>query len=236
MTYELWYWPGIPGRGEFIRLFMEAVGIPYRDCARKEGAEALVKDMAARPGIRPFAPPYIVDENGLVLAQVAHILSWLTDRHGLGTGDLPTDLHLIQLQLTVTDVVAEVHNVHHPIAAEKYYHEQHEAALAAAGSFVRVRMPKYLRYFERALGCSDGPFMAGDRWSHVDTSLFQLVEGLTYAFPLRMAALRGDYPCLHAVRDAVAALPGVASYLASSRREPFNEEGIFRHYPELDAA
>ncbi|MEO6154001.1 MAG: glutathione S-transferase [Croceibacterium sp.] len=236
MSYDLWYWPGIQGRGEFVRLFMEAGGIAYRDRARSDGAEALVADMAARPGIRPFAPPYIVADDGLVLAQVAHILAWLTDRHALGAGDLATDLHLIQLQLTVTDIVAEVHNVHHPVAADKYYAEQKDAAQIAAKSFRESRMPKYLQYFEDALGTSEGPFVLGAQWSHVDTSLFQLLEGLSYAFPLRTAALSGDYPRLRALRDAVAVLPGVAPYLASKRRIPFNEDGIFRHYPELDAA
>ena len=235
MSYDLWYWPGIQGRGEFVRLVLEGAGIAYRDRAREDGAEALVRDLAAREGFKPFAPPYIVD-GAFATAQVAHILAWLTDRHALGSGDLATDLQLIQLQLTVTDLVAEVHDVHHPVGADKYYHEQKNEALRAAASFCNARLPKYLGHFEGALGVTEGPFVLGAKWSPIDTSLFQLVEGLTYAFPQRMAALKPDYPRLHAVRDAVARIDRIAAYLASDRRIAFNEDGIFRHYPELDAA
>src|SRR6187399_1422333 len=168
MSYDLWYWPGIPGRGEFVRLVLEGAGIPYRDRARDEGAEALMKDLAARQGFKPFAPPYLVDGD-FVIAQVAHILAYLTDKHGLGTGALHTDLQLIQLQLTVTDLVAEVHNVHHPVGGDKYYHQQKAEALTAAASFRTARMPKYLGYFEGALGVNEGPFVLGETWSHVDT-------------------------------------------------------------------
>jgi glutathione S-transferase len=234
MSYNLWYWPCIQGRGEFVRLVLEGAGIPYRDRAREDGAEVLMADMKARGGFRPFAPPYLVDGD-FTIAQVAHILAWLSDRHGLAAGHLETDLQLIQLQLTVTDMVAEVHNVHHPVAADKYYQEQKDAALEAARSFREARMPKYLDYFEAALAANDGPLILGERWCHVDTSLFQLVEGLTYAFPRRMAALKDRYPRLHAARDAVAELEGIAAYLASDRRIPFSEDGIFRRYPELDS-
>ena len=235
MSYDLWYWPGIQGRGEFVRLVLEGASIAYRERAREAGAEALIKDMHGRGGFGPFAPPYLVDGD-FAIAQVAHILAYVTDQQGLGSGDLHTDLQLIQLQLTVTDLVAEVHNVHHPLGADKYYHEQKDEALDAATSFRNARLPKYLGYFETALGANGGPFVLGAEWSHVDTSLFQLVEGLSYALPKRMAALRADYPRLHAVRDAIAAIPSIAAYLASPRRIAFNEDGIFRHYPELDAA
>jgi glutathione S-transferase len=235
VSYDLWYWPEIEGRGEFIRLVLEGAGIAYRDRAREDGLDALLEDKASRTGFAPFAPPYLVDGD-FAIAQVAHILAWLTDRHGLGSGDLATDLHLIQLQLTVTDIVAEAHNVHHPVAIDKYYHEQKDEAARAAASFRNTRMPRYFGYFEAALGVTEGPFVLGGKWSHVDTSLFQLVEGLSYMFPRRMAALKPDYPRLHAVRDAVAGVDPIAAYLASGRRIPFSEEGLFRHYPELDAA
>jgi glutathione S-transferase len=235
MSYELWYWPGIEGRGEFVRLLLEGAGIPYRDRAREEGLQALLRDKAARTGFAPFAPPYLVDGE-FAIAQVAHILAWLTDKHGLGSGKLETDLQLIQLQLTITDVVTEAHNVHHPVAIDKYYHEQKEEAVRAAASFRNARLPKYLGYFEAALALNEGPFVLGDKWCHVDTSLFQFVEGLDYMFPKRMAALKADHPRLHAAHDAVATIEGIAAYLASDRRIPFSEEGLFRHYPELDAA
>ena len=236
--YDLWYWPSIQGRGEFVRLFMAAAGIEYRDRARDLDAQALVADMEEREkrgGFAPYAPPYLVErDSGFTIAQSAHILTWLTDRHDLGTGDMETDLHLIQLQLTITDIVAEVHGTHHPMASSLYYDDQKKAAAQAAKAFREERIPKYFSYFERAYGVHPGPFAAGGKWCHVDTSIFQLVEGLRYAFPQRMAAIEGDYPALIGARDAVANLGGVASYLDSERRIAFNEDGIFRHYEELD--
>lgn len=234
MAYDLWYWPQIPGRGEFVRLALEAAGIAYRDRAREEGADALAADLAARKGLRPFAPPYLVDGD-FAIAQVAHILAWLADRHGFGAGTLARDLELITAQLTVSDMVAEVHAVHHPVATGLYYREQEDAAARAAAEFRAGRLTKFLDYFEDALGENGGPFVLGDRWSHVDTSLFQLVEGLQYMFPRRMAAVFGGYPRLAACHAAVGAIEGVAAYRASSRCIPFNKDGIFRHYPELDA-
>ena len=233
MSYDLWYWPTIQGRGEFVRLAMEAAGIAYRDRAREDGAEALIADMRARGARGPFAPPYL-DFGDLVVAQVAHILAVLSDRHDLAPKDEATALWLIQLQLTVSDIVAEVHNVHHPVAASAYYEDQKPEAARAAAQFRDERMPKFLDHFEAAAGAVDGAWIAGGRWSPVDTSLFQLIEGLRYMFPRRMRVLEPDYPRLVAIRDAVAALPGIAAYLRSDRRVAFGEEGIFRHYPELD--
>ncbi len=234
MTLQLWYWPSIPGRGEFIRLPLEAAGVPYRDMARELGADALMEDMEKRQGHRPFAPPYIVDGD-LVIGQVAHILTVLSDRHGFGAGELSRDLQLIQLQLDITDVVEEVHSVHHPLGVGKYYEEQKDAALIRAEEFREERMVKWLNHFQHELSLVGGPFVLGERWSHVDTSLFQLLRGLAYAFPRRFAALQGRHPRLQACCEAVANLPGVAAYRASDRCIPFNEDGIFRHYPELDA-
>ena len=233
MTYTLWYWPDIPGRGEFVRLALEAAAIPYVDAAREQGAEALLADLKAREPRGPFAPPYL-DTGELVIAQVAHILAWAGDRHAFGGTDEATTTWLIQLQLTVTDVVAEVHNVHHPVGASAYYEDQKPEAARAAAQFRDERMPKFLAHFEGAARAMPGDWIAGERWSHVDTSLFQLVEGLRYAFPQRMAAIERDYAGVIAIRDRVAALPGIAAYLASDRRLAFNGEGIFRHYPELD--
>ena len=235
MSYDLWYWPNIQGRGEFVRLALEAAGIPYRDRAREDGAKALMADMKARGPKGPFAPPYL-DAGDTVIAQVAHILAWLSDRHDLAPKDEATAMWLIQLQLTVTDLVAEVHNVHHPVAASAYYGEQKPEAARAAAQFRDERMPKFLDFFEAAAGAVAGEWMADARWSPIETSLFQLIEGLRYIFPRRMKVIEPDYPRFIAVRDAVAELPGVKAYLASERRIPFNEDGIFRHYPELDGA
>lgn len=232
MSYQLWYWPDIPGRGEFVRLALEAAEVDYEDMAREKGAEALLEDMAAREGIKPFAPPYIVDGD-LCIGQTAHILAFLADRHDFGAGDLETDLSLIQLQLDVTDIVAEVHSVHHPVSGNLYYQDQMDAAYEAARQFRETRIPKYLGHFEQALEENGGPFVLGERWSHVDTSLFQLLEGLDYMFPNHMREL--DYPRLELCRQAVMEIDGVDAYLASDRRIDFNEDGIFRHYPELDS-
>ncbi|BBC73782.1 glutathione S-transferase [Altererythrobacter sp. B11] len=235
MSLDLWYWPGIPGRGEFIRLPLEAAGVPYRDAAQEDGVEALLADMEARGPGAVFAPPYVA-EGDFTIAQTAHILAWLADRHGFGADDLTTDLRLIQLQLTVMDIVDEAHAVHHPISGSLYYHEQKAEAARRAVDFRNSRIPKFLDHFEAAVAQGDGPFLLGERWSYIDTSLFQLIEGLRYAFPRRMAALAGDYPCLGRLHEAVAALDGLADYLSSSRRPTFSEDGIFRHYPELDPA
>lgn len=235
MSYNLWYWPEIPGRGEFVRLAMEAGDIPYRDRARDEGAEALIADMKARTGRVPYAPPYL-EQHGVVIAQVANILLFLGERHDLAPQGLEDRLWLHQLQLTVADCVAEVHNVHHPVATGAYYHEQKAEAARAARQFRDERLPKFLSHFEQATAADPGDWIIGDRWTPADTSLFQLIEGLRYMFPQRMLTLADRIPGLTALRERVAALPGIARYLASDRRLAFNEDGIFRHYPELDAA
>lgn len=232
MSYQLWYWPDIPGRGEFVRLALEAAEIEYEDVAREQGAEALVEDLTSRRGIRPMAPPYLVDGD-LCISQTAHILAFLADRHDFGAGDLETDLQLIQLQLDISDMVAELHSVHHPVSTALYYYDQMDAAYEAAANFREHRLPKFLSHFEHALEENGGPFMLGDRWTHVDTSLFQLMEGLDYMFPNRMREL--DYPRLELVRAAVMEIDGIEAYLASDRRLEFNENGIFRYYPELDS-
>lgn len=232
MTYRLWYWPGLQGRGEFVRLPLEAAGIAYEDCARTRSVDALVENMAA--GDRaPFAPPYL-EHDGVRIAQVANILLYLGDRHDLAAS-APADRHwILQLQLTIADIVAEVHNIHHPVELGAYYEDQKPEAARAAQQFRTERLPKFLDHFEQAAGTNPGVWLIDDRWSYADTSLFQLVEGLRYMFPRRMAALGRDYPGIIAIRDAVAELPGIAAYLASDRRVPFNTTGIFRHYPELD--
>ena len=233
MSYRLWYWPSIPGRGEFVRLALEAAEVEYEDMAREKGAEALIEDLQSRTGIRPLAPPYLVIDEDFCIGQTANILAILADRHDFGAGELETDLQLIQLQLDVTDIVAEVHNVHHPLAGSLYYNDQMDAAYEAAQHFRDERIPKFLDHFEGALEENGGPYMLGDSWTHVDTSLFQLMEGLDYMFPNRMREL--DYPRLELCRQAVMEIDGIEAYLASDRRLPFNEDGIFRHYPELDS-
>lgn len=233
MTYDLWYWTGIQGRGEFVRLPLEAAGVAYRDRAREEGDDALVADMEARDR-KPFAPPYLV-AGDRVIAQVAEILFFLGPREGFAPEGEGDRLWLHQIELTVTDLVAEVHQVHHPVGAGLYYEDQKPEAKRFAKEFREERMPRFLGWFEDAARANGGDWLVGKRWSYGDTSIFQIVEGLRYMFPRRMKTLEPDFPGLIAIHDRVAALPGVRAYLASERRLAFNTSGIFRHYPELDA-
>ena len=233
MAYRLWYWPSIQGRGEFVRLPLEAAGIAYEDCARDQGAKALMANMEKHGAQGPFAPPYLETKDG-TFAQVANILLYLGEQHDLVPA---AQRHWVnQIQLTIADLVAEVHNVHHPVSISDYYRDQKPEAARAAKTMREERLPKFLGYFEDATGAHKGDWLTGARWSYGDTSLFQIVEGLRYMFPKRMAAIEGNYPGLIALHDRVAALPGIAAYLESERRIAFNEDGIFRHYPELDAA
>ena len=231
MTYTLWYWAEIQGRGEFVRLAMAAAEIGYVDAARDQGSKALIEDMKERAARAPFAPPYL-DTGKQVIAQTANILLWLGDTHGIAPADAAGRYWLHEVQLTIADFVAEVHQVHHPVGTGLYYDDQKPEAARFAREFREQRMPKFLGWLERAV---DGDWLVGDRWSYGDTSIFQLIEGLRYMFPRRMATLEPDHPKLIAIRDRVALLPGVADYLASDRRIGFNTQGIFRHYPELDA-
>ena len=233
MAYDLWYWPSLQGRGEFVRLPLEAAGIAYVDRAREAGEEGLMADLNDRTGRTPFAPPYL-DDDGLVVAQVANILLYLGERHDIAPSGAADRLWLNQLQLTIADLVAEVHNVHHPVAMMDYYDDQKPEAARAAKQFREERLPKFLGHFEDAAQATPGDWLTGDRWSYGDTSLFQLVEGLRYMFPRRMKTLEPDYPNLIRLRDQVAELPGIRAYLQSDRRIAFNTDGIFRHYPELD--
>ena len=235
MAYKLWYWPGIQGRGEFVRLPLEAAGIAYVDCARRDGEEALVADWRQRSGRAPFAPPYL-ELDGMAIAQVAAILLFLGERHHLAPSSMADRHWLHQIQLTIADMVAEVHNVHHPVATSAYYDEQKLEALRAAQQFRDERMPRFLAHFEAAAACNPGDWLIDHRWTYADCSLFQLVEGLRYMFPERMMTLERDCPNLLRVHGLVAELPGIRAYLRSDRRLAFNTDGIFRHYPELDAA
>ena len=238
-SYELYYWPSIQGRGEFIRLALEDAGADYVDVARLSereggGVKALMNMMKSAEGLEPFAPPFL-RAGKLVIAQVANILLYLAPRHDLVAKDEATRLHAHQLQLTIADLVGEVHDTHHPIATGAYYEDQKPEAMKRATAFVKERIPKYLGYFERVLQAAGGKHMLGVH-SYVDLSMFQLMAGLTYAFPRAIKHVEGTIPGLLALRERVANRPRIATYLASKRRLAFNESGIFRHYPELDLA
>jgi glutathione S-transferase len=236
--YELYYWPSILGRGEFVRLVLEEAGAPYVDVARLPvaqggGEEAIIAQMEATGTLPPFAPPFLRTD-GVLIAQVANICLYLARRHGLVPADARVEAHANQLQLTIADVVAEVHQTHHPISAELYYEEQRREALCTARAFLRHRLPRFVGWFERVLAVHAGPYFFGRTLCYADLSAFQLLEGLRYAFPNAMA--RVPAPRLDALAEHVRARPRIAAYLASERRLPFNEEGIFRRYPELDVS
>jgi len=241
MRYELYYWPDIQGRGEFVRLALEEAGAGYVDVARLrcrgKGIEAMMNLLEnAGTGRPPFAPPFL-KAGKLVIAQTANILLYLGPRLGLVTRAEPGRLWAHQLQLTVADFVGEIHDVHHPIAGSLYYHQQKREARRRAGYFTGERITKYLDYFERILaGNPKGSgYMLGRTFSYVDLSIFQLIAGLRYAFPKTMNRMEPKYPGLVALHDRVSGRRNIAAYLASKRRLPFNNYGIFRHYPELDS-
>jgi glutathione S-transferase len=239
MIYRLYYWPGIQGRGEFVRLALEEAGAAYVDVGRDaaEGGLEAVQALLDAPGAvhPPFAPPVLVNGK-LVVAQVAAILQYLGPRLGLVACDANAALWTHQLQLTIADVVAEAHDTHHPLDVGDWYRNQKPEAVRRARVFRETRMPKYLGWFESVLerNPTGAAHLVGARLSYADLSLFQLVEGLRYAFPKAMDALERDIPRVLGLARRVAARPNVSAYLASPRRLPFNENGIFRHYRELD--
>ena len=237
MPYELYYWPGIQGRGEFVRLALEQAGADYVDIAREpDGERGGMRAMAAfmrRAAPQPFAPPVLRDGE-VVLAQTANILFYLGPRLGLTPDDEAGRLWVNQLQLTIADLVDEAHDTHHPISSALYYEDQLAPAAERARAFRNERLPKYLEYFERALAAAAGEWLAGERLSYADLSLFQAVRGSQYAFPRAMRRLAPKIVQVLALADRVELLPNITAYLASPRRLAFNEQGIFRRYPELD--
>ena len=237
MRYELYYWPGIQGRGEFVRLALEEAVADYVDVARgRGGIDAMMQRMRAPRQVHPpFAAPFL-RAGDLLIGQAANILLYLGDRHGLAPKDAGGRLWTHQLQLTLADLVVEAHDTHHPIGGGLYYEEQKKESRRRAEDFRKTRLPKFLGYFERVLERNPrGPgHLVGARLTYADLSLFQVVAGLDYAFPRSMKRLARRHPLLRAVHDRVAERPRIARYLASERRIPFNEEGIFRRYPELD--
>jgi glutathione S-transferase len=234
MRYELYYWPGIQGRGEYVRLALEDAGADYADVARTErGMPAMMKMMDARKGMPPFAPPFL-KAGKLVIGQTANILFYLGTRHGLAPKAEAGRLWVHQLQLTVTDFVLEIHDTHHPLGPSLYYEDQKGPAKKRTEEFWKERVPKYLGYFESMMEGNGGHYLTGRRLTYADLSLFQIVEGLRYAFPRRMKAFERDIPGLVDLHDRVAARPNIKTYLASRRRIAFNEDGIFRRYKGLD--
>jgi glutathione S-transferase len=238
MSYELYYWPSIQGRGEFVRLALEEAGASYVDVARKSGKTGGVPAMmrfldGTRVKHPPFAPPFL-KAGDLLIGQTANILLYLGSRHGLAPRSEAGRLWINQLQLTIADLVGEAHDTHHPIAPGLYYEDQRAAAKRRVGDFLKSRAPKFLRYFEGVLERGGGHYLLGRTVSYADLSLFQVAAGLRYAFPKAMRRLEKKVPRVIALHDRVAGRPRIAAYLGSPRRIAFNQSGIFRHYPELD--
>ena len=236
MPYELYYWPDIQGRGEFIRLALEEAGVSYVDVARRSGVNPLLKLLnGTRIKTPPFAPP-VLKAGQQIVAQTANILLFVGARHGLAPRQDAARLWTNQLQLTIADFLVEIHDSHHPIASGLYYEDQRPEAKRRSRDFLKERAPKFLGYFEDVLtrNPAGDKYLVGKRLSYVDLSLFQVVAGLRYAYPRAMAQLEKRYARVVALHDRVAKRPRIAAYLASDRRIAFNKQGIFRHYPELD--
>jgi glutathione S-transferase len=242
LQYELYYWPGLPGRGEFVRLALEEAACPYVEMGRLPsdqggGPGAIQRLMRGQSGgLRPFAPP-ILKYGDFIIAQTANILLWLAPRLNLIPNDEMTRIEANQVQLSIMDLVAEVHDTHHPVASSLYYDEQKVEAQRRSEIFVSRRMPQMLGYFESLLQrnqATEGKYLVSSGFTYVDLSMFQVLEGLAYAFPNAFEIAKPSIPSLLALRDRIAERPNIAAYLASERRTPFNENGIFRRYPELD--
>jgi glutathione S-transferase len=237
MRYELYYWPSIQGRGEFVRLALEDAGADYLDVARtSKGMSAMMRFMESRSEkYPPFAPPFL-KAGKQVIAQTANILFYLGPRLDLAPKNEAGRLWAHQLQLTIADWVTEAHDVHHPIGGGLYYEDQKAEAKRRAADFVAERLPKFFGYFEKMLRKQAKPdgYLLGRQLCYVDLSLFQTVAGLRYAFPNAVARIEKKFQRAFALHDRVSVRPRLAAYLTSERRLPFSEEGIFRHYPELD--
>lgn len=227
--YTLVYWPEIPGRGEFVRLVLEQAGEPYVDLARERGTEAVLPYLR---GDLTFAPPVLL-HGDFVLAQTTAICDYLARRLELVPKEEKARARALQLHLTLMDLVDEVHDTHHPISSALYYEDQKEAAAQRAAHFTKTRMEQYLAHFERILG--ERHYLLGDRLSYVDLALFQVLEGLDYAFPKAYRRVVAATPGLLALRGRVRKRPRLVEYLRSPRRVAFNQEGLFRRYAELDS-
>ena len=241
MNYELYYWPGIQGRGEFVRLALEEGGVPYRDVAlepeEKGGGGAAVVKVLNDARIRrpPFAPP-ILKAGRQYIAQTPNILLFLGRQLRLAPRDRAGELWAHQLQLTISDLYLEIFSTHHPLGDAYAYEEQKAAARRRTKDFLATRLPKFLGYFERVLerNSAHGPWMIGKRLSYADLSMAQSLAGLRYAFPSATRKALRTRPRLRSLHDHVFSRPSIALYLASGKRLAFNNEDLFRHYPELD--
>lgn len=241
MVYELYYWPDIQGRGEFVRLALEEGGAEYVDIAlvpesKGGGVTALNKFLeGSRVPRPPFAPPFLKAGQQLI-GQTANILLFLGTPLKLAPRDEAGRLWVHQLQLTIADFVAEAHDTHHPLASGLYYEQQKAAAMRRAQDFREHRLPKFFGYFDKVLARNKaaGPWLAGGRVTYADLSLAQAIAGIRYAFPKAATKSLRAHRRLSKLHDAVFDRPRIQRYVASDRRLDFNNDDVFRRYPELD--
>lgn len=242
MAYELYYWPTIQGRGEFVRLGLEQAGADYVDIARGseedgQGVPALTAYLEGGATTRPpFAPPFLKDGD-VVVGQTAAILLHLGPKLKLAPKAEADRLWAHQIQMTIADLTAEAHDSHHPVGLGLYYEDQKKEAKRRSKEFRKQRIPKFLGWLETILAANPAgdQWLVGDKLTYVDLSAFQVVQGLLYAFPKATTKTLKATPKLAALAVRVADLPRIKAYLESDRRLPFSEEGIFRRYEELDS-
>lgn len=234
--YELYYWPHLQGRGEFIRLILEDVGAEYNDVARSDdgGIEHILELRERRfSPTRPHYAPPILKAGDLSVGQTSVICAWLGERHGLVGPSEAERLRARELLAAVLDVVDEAHDTHHPVSTALFFEDQQDAAILASQNFVDQRIPQWMTFFDSVIEAAGGGLL-GAHTTYPDLALFQLVDGLNHAFPKAMAHVAPRMPRVLEVHRHVQTRPGIAAYLASPRRIPFNEQGIFRYYPSLD--
>jgi len=244
--YVLYYWPGIPGRGEYVRLVFEYAGVPYRNESDPGNIVSTIYKTSTASHPPAFAPPVLKLPSGRFIAQTGAILIHLAPKFGLygtkiGEEGEEERSAINQLVMTVTDLTAECHDTHHPIAVEDYYDNQKEAAIARAKNMRVNRLPKFLGHFQHVLESNPeakengGTYLIGSTTTIADLAVFHLLDAVSFAFPKRIAALKatGNYKNLFALRERIANEKNIKEYLASDRRLPFGE-GVFRYYPELD--
>jgi glutathione S-transferase len=245
--YELIYWPSLPGRGEFVRLVLEAGGASYSDIAAKsipDSAQAvlgLIAESNIGDATNPpiFAPPFL-RHGDLSMNQTMNILRYLAPKFGLeGDGSEATKVHLASIAATIFDGLCnEAHETHHPIASSAYYEDQKPEAAKRAKNYIEERLPKFLTYVTRVLKAKTsggGPWLYGGTFTYADIVLFQCIDGNLFAFPKTMAKLRADskYDGVFKLYEAVKEVPKIAAYLSGKRPYQYGE-GIWRHYPELE--
>ncbi|GAA5987830.1 hypothetical protein JCM5350_003162 [Sporobolomyces pararoseus] len=260
--YELIYHAGIPGRGEFARLLFEATGTPYKDSALLQGQSAVKPYMdgtfeGKEHNPLPFAPP-ILKHGDTIISQTSNILLYLAThlenpidlspssssesepstkktKYSPPTLSNPSIYHVNELVLTILDLNNEVHDSHHPISVSDYYENQKTAASERAKDFRKNRVPKFFKYFEKLLeqGGEGGEWLVGKEASCADLCLFQVIDGLKFAFPNLLSKQLPSHPKLAAHYDRVNSADRIRKYLESDRRQKYSL-GVFRHYEELD--